>query len=213
MAAKDDGLALMGYVPSLLRWNIGGTAISIRVEGKYPLDGEVTLSIQTKKPVAFPMHIRIPAWAENASVQVNCEGAQSAGNGGFFVLNRTFADGDKVHISLPMRPRLTRWHHQSAAVEYGPLLMALQVDGEQPLWQLALDQETAMISSLTGKSGEEKLTVSAAFRRIPDWSLKGDRPQMPPIAPETQGDAMKLTLTPYGETVCRMAQFPVAAES
>ncbi len=213
MAAKDEGLALIGYAPSILRWKIGGTAISIRVEGKYPLEGEVTLSVQTKKPVAFPLHIRIPAWAENASVLVNGEGAQSAGSGSFFVLNRTFSDGDKVHISLPMQPRLTRWHHQSAAVEYGPLLMALPVDGEQPLWQLALDQEEAMTSSLLGSAGEEKLTVSAVFRKIPGWTAKGDRPQMPPIAPETLGDALTLTLTPYGETVCRMAQFPVAPEA
>ena len=213
MAAKDDGLALINYVPSILRWKIGGTAISIRVEGKYPMDGEVMLSIQTKKPVAFPLHMRIPAWAENASVQVNDEGAQSAEPSSFFVLNRTFADGDTVHISLPMQPRLTRWHHQSAAVEYGPLLMALPVDGEQPLWQLALDQKETMTASLAGKTGEEKLTVTATFKVIPGWTAKGEKPQMPPIQPETQGDALKLILTPYGETVCRMAQFPVAPEA
>jgi uncharacterized protein len=213
MAAKDDGLALMGYVPSILRWKIGGTAISIRVEGKYPLDGEVKLSVQTKKPVAFPLHIRIPAWAENACVQMNDEGAQSAEPGSFLVLNRTWQDGDKVHISLPMQPRLTRWHHQSTAVEYGPLLMALSVDGEQPLWQLALDPQEAMTASLAGKPGEEKLKVSAVFKMIPGWTAKGDRLQMPPIQPETQGEALKLNLTPYGETVCRMAQFPVAPEA
>ncbi len=213
MASKDDGLVLMSYVPSLLRWKIGGTALSIRVEGKYPLDGEVTLSIQAKKPVAFPLHVRIPAWAQDACVQVNNEGAQSAESGSFFELNRTWQDGDTVHLSLPMQPRLTRWHHQSAAVEYGPLLMALQVDGEQPLWQLALDQQEAMTASLTGKPGEEKLAVYAVFKMIPDWNQKGDRPQMPPIAPVTQGEALTLILTPYGETVCRMAQFPVATEA
>ncbi len=213
MAAKEDGLALMGYVPSLLRWKIGGTALSILVEGKYPLDGEVTISIQAKKPVAFPLHLRIPAWAREAHVQVNDAGAQSAEPGSFFVLNRTFSNGDKVRISLSMQPRVTRWHHQSAAVEYGPLLMALPVDGEQPLWQLALDQRAEMMASLAGEAGEERLAVSAVFKQIPGWTQKGDRPQMPPIAPETQGEARKLFLTPYGETVCRMAQFPVTPEA
>ena len=213
MAAKEDGLALMGYVPSILRWKVGGAAISIRVEGKYPLEGEAVLTVQTKKPVAFPLHIRIPAWAENAAVQVNEEGAQSAGSGSFFVMNRTWQNGDRVFISLPMQPRLTRWHHQSAAVEYGPLLMALPVDGEQPLWQLALDRKEAMTSSVSLNSDGEKLTVSATFKMIPGWTAKGDRPQMPPIAPETQGEALKLTLTPYGDTVCRMAQFPVVPEA
>jgi DUF1680 family protein len=213
MAAKDDGLALMSFVPSILRWKIGGTALSIRVEGKYPLDGEVTLSVQTKKPVAFPLHIRIPAWVQNAEILVNDEGGQSAESGSFFVLNRTWQDGDKVHIWLPMQPRLTRWHHQSAAVEYGPLLMALSVDGDQPLWKLALDPQEDMTASIAGIPGEEKLAVSAVFKMIPGWTAKGDRPQMPPIQPETQGEARRLNLTPYGETVCRMAQFPVAPEA
>jgi DUF1680 family protein len=144
---------------------------------------------------------------------MNSEGAQSAEPGSFFMLNRTWQDGDKVHISLPMQVRLTRWHHQSAAVEYGPLLMALPVDGEQPLWQLALVKEGAMTSSLSGKPGEEKLTVSAAFKMIPGWTAKGGKPQMPPIQPETQGETLTLALTPYGDTVCRMAQFPVAPEA
>ena len=170
----------------------------------------MTLTLQTRKPVAFPLHLRIPAWAHGADVRVNDEGGQSAGPGSVFVLNRTFHDGDKVRLSLPMQPRLTRWHHQSAAVEYGPLLMALPVDGEQPLWQLALSQQGEMKAVLMEGPGEEKLTVSAEFWRIPGWTQKGDKPQMPPIAPGTEGEALQLNLTPYGETVCRMAQFPVA---
>ena len=213
MASREEGLALLSYIPSLLRWKLGGTPVSVKVEGKYPLDGEVTLSMQLKQPAAFPLHLRIPAWAENAAIYVNGEGAQSPVPGSFFVLNRTWHDGDRVHVSLPMKPRLTRWHHQSAAVEYGPLLMALSVDGEQPLWQLALSEKEPMTSALLGQPGEEQLQVYAMFKKIPEWNQKDGRPQMPPIQPGTQGEALKLTLTPYAETVCRMAQFPVAPEA
>ena len=212
MAAKDEGLALMSYVPSVLRWKIGMESIMIRVEGKYPLDGESLLSVQVKKPVSFPLHLRIPAWAEDAQVRVNDEGGDSAVPGSFFVLNRTWQEGDQVHVSLTMKPRLTRWHHQSAAVEVGPLLMALPVDGEQPLWQLAIAPDEAMHVSIAEKDGREQLQVSCVFRKVPGWNIKGERPQMPPIRPELDGEALTLHLTPYGETVCRMAQFPVAAE-
>ena len=212
MAAKDDGLALMGYSPSILRWKIGSTAVMIRTEGKYPLNGEISLTLQLKKPETFPLHLRIPAWAEGADVRVNEDGWETATPGSFFVLNRAWQDGDKVHLSLPMKPRLTRWHHQSAAVEYGPLLMALPVDGEQPLWQLAISPKDEMCASVAEKDGVEQLQVSAVFRKVPDWTSKGDRLSMPPIRPALEGDALTLHLTPYGETVCRMAQFPVAAE-
>ncbi len=213
MAARDEGLALMGYVPSSLRWKIGTTAVSIQVEGKYPLDGEIVITVHAKNAVAFPLHLRIPGWAQDVQVKVNDEGGHSAEAGSFFILNRTWLDGDKVYLSLPMAPRLTRWHHQSAAVEFGPLLMALPVDGEQPLWQLALSSTDKMSSSLDDRQGEKQLKVSAVFRKVLGWAAKGDKLQMPPIHPEMEGDALTLTLTPYGETVCRMAQFPVAPEA
>ena len=212
MAAKDDGLALMGYVPSVLRWKVGSTAVSIRTEGKYPLDGEITITMQMKKPETFSLHLRIPAWAEETDVRVNDNGWERAVSGSFFVLNRTWQDGDKVHVSMPMKPRLTRWHHQSAAVEYGPLLMALPVDGEQPLWQLAVDQKEPMSAHVTKNDGKEQLAVSVVFRKISDWNAKGDKLSMPPIRPKLEEESVTLNLTPYGETVCRMAQFPVAAE-
>lgn len=212
MAAPEDGLALMGYTPSSLRWKVGGTAVSIQVEGNYPLDGEVSITFHMKKPVAFPLHLRIPAWAMDPCVRVNGEGAQSAQPGSFFVMARTFSDGDRIEVSLPMAPRLTRWQHQSAAVEYGPLLMALCVDGEQPLWQVALSASGKMAVLPTSSGEDASLKIAAVFKRIPGWTAKGERPQMPPIQPETQGEALTLTLTPYGDTVCRMAQFPLAPE-
>jgi DUF1680 family protein len=212
MAAPGEGLALMGYTTSALRWKVNGTAISIQVEGNYPGNGEVAITLHMKKPVAFPLHLRIPAWAIDPCIQVNGEGGQSAQPGSFFVLDRTWQDGDRIGVSLPMEPRLTRWQHQSAAVEYGPLLMALSVDGEQPLWQVALSAQDRMTVLPSSSDEEEGVKIAAVFKKIPGWTAKGDRPQMPPIQPETQGEALTLHLTPYGETVCRMAQFPLAPE-
>ncbi len=212
MAAPEDGLALMGYAPSLLRWKVKGTLLTARVEGSYPLDGEVSVTFRTKTPVSFPLQLRVPAWAQGASLQVNGGEMQELAAGSFFTLRRTFEDGDRIGLRLPMAPRLTRWHHQSVAMEYGPLLMALSVDGEQPLWQLALDDKAEMRGELAKGPEGERLTVSAAFRQVPGWTEKDGKPQSPPVKPGTKGEAMRLVLTPYGETVCRMAQFPLAPE-
>lgn len=212
MAAPEDGLALMGYAPSLLRWKVKGAPVAVRVEGKYPLEGEISITFRLKKPAAFPLHLRVPAWAMGASLRVNGGEEQSLAPGGFHVLERTFEDGDHIGLSLPMSPRITRWHHQSAAVEYGPLLMALSVDGEQPLWQLAIQDKGEMRAELSNGPEGERLTVSAPFVKVPGWPEKGGRPQSPPVKPDTAGEAVRLTLTPYADTVCRMAQFPVAPE-
>jgi len=212
MAAPEEGLALMGYTPSRLRWKVEGVALSAQVMGEYPLNGQVAISFSMKQPVAFPLHLRIPAWGEGTRVQVNGEAGQHPEPGTFLVLRRTWQEGDTVRLSMPMEPRITRWQRQSAAVEYGPLLMALSVDGEQPLWQVALSSDAPMTPVFSGEGEEKRVGVLAEFRKVARWAARDDRPHMPPIQPETEGGTLSMTLTPYGETVCRMAQFPLAPE-
>ena len=87
--------------------------------------------IRARKATRFTLHVRIPQWAAGASVSVNgkaaCGGIQPAG---FASIDRTWKNGDRVEVSLPMRLRLDRMPDDPnvAAVMYGPLVLA----GELP---------------------------------------------------------------------------------
>jgi len=128
MATPEGGLAAVAYGPNQVNTSVkGGVAVTIKEETEYPFRGEIRFAVNPAQSVAFPLQLRIPAWAEGTAVTVN--GAQKDGvrAGEFFTLDREWQKGDQVVLTFPMRIRASRWYHNSLAVERGPLLFSLKI--------------------------------------------------------------------------------------
>src|ERR1035437_8726755 len=65
------GMYVNLYVPSTVRWTQGGVQVSLTQTSKYPYDSQVQLAVKVSKEAEFAVNLRIPAWAEGASVSVN----------------------------------------------------------------------------------------------------------------------------------------------
>ena len=142
--------------------------------------------------------------------------------------------GDTIRLELPMEARISRWYHQSAAVEVGPLLMAYQpeekwtaidekcgvktwqVEAASP-WNYALVNDEPMkvvfekenIAPFGQKQPAVSVLVKAA--RVSDWGMNGANCAVTPIAPAVKkADVETIRLVPYGSTGLRISQFPVA---
>ena len=74
--------------------------------GDYPYSDTVEMSVKAAIPVAFTLHLRIPAWAENARLLVNGKPAPLIVTTGFAQISRTWQTGDTIALELPSRPRL-----------------------------------------------------------------------------------------------------------
>jgi hypothetical protein len=110
LRAPGNGVAAALYGASSLRAEVGAerASVVIRQETAYPFSESVDLTVEAERPVAFPLHLRIPLWAKGASVSVNGEPAgRPVEPGTFFVLDRTFANGDRVSLRLPMAVQVT----------------------------------------------------------------------------------------------------------
>jgi DUF1680 family protein len=127
------------FVPSTLRWNEGGTAISLTQEGEYPYEDRVNFAVTGSQPTELTIHFRIPAWAQGAQIFVN--GSRQNGvaiPGQFAVIKREWKTGDRVELDLPQRMRLETIdakHADTVALLRGPLvLMAVKENdvGPQP---------------------------------------------------------------------------------
>ncbi|WP_158942567.1 beta-L-arabinofuranosidase domain-containing protein [Granulicella sp. S190] len=120
------------YLPSTLRWREGSTSIEMEQEGTYPETPEVRLRMKTSQPISFSLKLRIPAWAEGATLQVNGRPVPLRVVSGFATVQRRWKTGDTVKLQLPMRPRLEvldEAHPETAAVMVGPrVLFALASD-------------------------------------------------------------------------------------
>ncbi len=109
-----------------------GQTCTIRTETRYPVEGHVQLRLGLIGPEAFVLSLRIPAFAEDASVFVNGEELRGADAGSYLHIARTWADGDVIDLSLPLPAVIHRGapleddpdsvHH--AAVTVGPLVLA-----------------------------------------------------------------------------------------
>jgi DUF1680 family protein len=122
-----EGVYVNLYIPSTLRWTQGGAQISLTQLSGYPFDGAVKLEFALSKPARFAIHLRIPAWAEGASIFVNGKPVPASdGPGTFATIRRSWKTGDRIEMNLPMRLRLEAIdarHPQTVALLCGPLVL------------------------------------------------------------------------------------------
>ncbi len=141
MATPNNGLAAIFYAPCEVTAKVGdGTQVRIVVDSDYPFDETVRIVFQTRKPVRFPLALRIPSWCEDASVQVNNRQLKgTVKSNSFAIVERQWRNGDKVTLSLPMRLTVKVWEKQrnSVSVRYGPLWFSLKI-GER--WEKYREQ-------------------------------------------------------------------------
>ena len=85
--------------------------------------------IRRNRPPALPCNVRIPYWADAASVTVNgvsFQSNQSLQPSSYAKIDRTWKNGDLVEVKLPMRLHLQAIPDDPTlvAIMYGPLVLA-----------------------------------------------------------------------------------------
>jgi DUF1680 family protein len=114
------------YLPSVLRWSEGEAKCEMELEGTYPETPEVRLRMKTSHPTSFALQLRIPAWTEGASLEVNGKSSKLAVVSGFAMVRRKWRTGDVVKLQLPMKPRieaLDEAHPETVGVMFGPRVL------------------------------------------------------------------------------------------
>jgi hypothetical protein len=130
MTTPDDGLALMTYGPNVVDAPVaGGKRVRISQKTAYPFDGTVTLTVENGGG-DFPLLVRIPTWADQATVKVNGQTLHTNPKPGFLLVGNAWKPGNTVELSFPMSLRITKGYNESVSVERGPLVFALDVGTE-----------------------------------------------------------------------------------
>lgn len=141
-STADGGFAATYYAPCHFTARIGKAKVSVYEKTEYPFDGRINVSIRIsgkKKSADFPVSFRIPLWAEGATVTVNGVKEKGVVSGTMLTIARTWSDGDAVELTFPMKVKVGRWFENAAAVERGPLVYVLKIDGK---WtKVALDPD------------------------------------------------------------------------
>lgn len=139
-ATPDNGLAALVYSPSEVTARVAdGRTVTITEETAYPMDSVISFHISLdnrKRPAAFPLHLRVPAWCARPQVSINGQPADATQRNGIMIIDNEWRDGDNIQLTLPMEIAVSRWCENSAAIERGPLVYALRMDEQWHRQQL-----------------------------------------------------------------------------
>jgi hypothetical protein len=130
MATQDNGLAALVYGPNRVTAKVGpGAEATIIQETLYPFDGTVRLKMELTENVRFPLHLRIPDWAEGTILSYSKKNLHPKA-GTIILLDRVWHNGDAVTLSMPMAIGTERRYNSAVAVRRGPLYFALRIGKE-----------------------------------------------------------------------------------
>jgi DUF1680 family protein len=130
----EAGLMVDLYAPSTIDWQQSGRQVHVTATTSFPYSPEVKLALTLDAPCRFVLHVRTPGWATGAMpIRVNGEVAATGQPGTYAKLSREWRTGDTIAFTLPMGFRLTEYTgldqiagHKRYALEYGPILLAIQ---------------------------------------------------------------------------------------
>lgn len=140
---SGDGVYVNLFTPSRLHWNEGGGRYGLKQETKYPFDNKIQVQVSGSQPKEYTLYVRIPGWALSDPVLlVNGERVSDPVQPGTFAgIRRTWKDGDRVELELPMPLRLEPVdanHPRLAALMQGPLLLFAVADSQPSFDRTAL---------------------------------------------------------------------------
>src|SRR5215468_11528225 len=102
-----DGVYVNLFTPSSVKSTTDGAKLGLRQVTQYPFSPQVTVRVTASPPAEFAIYVRIPAWTVDPVLSVNGKRVDDpARPGTFAAIKRTWSEGDRVELELPMPLRL-----------------------------------------------------------------------------------------------------------
>lgn len=133
-STSEKGVWVNLYGSNVLDTDLAdGSNLKLTQKSNYPWEGNVSITVDNPKKKEFSIFMRIPAWAEQASITVNGESVSGdIQPRSYFEINRKWKKGDVVQLELPMKstlisadPNIEETKNQ-VAVKRGPLVYCLE---------------------------------------------------------------------------------------
>lgn len=182
-AVSDNEIAVHLYGESSLRCKaIGGAAVMLKQETQYPWDGAISFTTSLDRPVRLVLSLRIPEWANDATLSINGEMLDISGllENGYVRIEREWQDADRVALFLPLalRPQYAspkvRQDVGRVALMRGPLVYCCEeVDNGGDLHSIVVPRELSHYQSAVLPDLNDAVAIDLPVERE-DTSTWGD---------------------------------------
>lgn len=130
MKTPDEGLAAAAWAPCRVETRLRDVDVSVTVDTDYPFRDTIKVAVKTARPSRFPLVLRVPAWADGATVRAGSAAEQRMVAGTLHRVEREWSGTTELTLRFPMRAVVSVRHNDAVAVERGPLVYSLKI-GEQ----------------------------------------------------------------------------------
>jgi len=192
----DRNLFINLFAASELDWQERG--VKVTQETRFPTEEGTSITIRAPRPAAFALKIRVPYWATGSNgASLNGKPLDGfAAPGGYYVLDRSWKDGDRVSIKLPMSLHAHPMPDDPSvqAFMYGPLVLAGRL-GTEGLTPATLRAEPTKPRTVPNYPLEPVAAPVLAARGedLASWIKPGARPG----EFETLGLTRNVSLVPF----------------
>ncbi|OJY63856.1 glycoside hydrolase family 127 protein [Rhizobium sp. 60-20] len=195
-AAADNEIAVHLYGESKARVPLaGGVTVQLSQTTRYPWDGAIRFDVNPDRAAEFALSLRIPEWAEGATLAVNDAPVDLATItvDGYARIEREWQAGDSIDLVLPLIPRTlfanpkVRQDAGRAALMRGPLVYCVETtDNGQDLNGISLSSNpaSAKTAEIAALEGAVALDVPVT-RDAADWGTDLYRTTPPKGTPST----------------------------
>jgi uncharacterized protein len=122
----ENGIYVNLFIASEVNWT--GKRFRLRQETKFPEEARTSFVVEAAQPVKLTLHLRVPIWiAGDATIRINGTVSDvSAAAGSYLSITRTWKQGDRVAMELPMALQYEAMPDDRSlrAILYGPLVLA-----------------------------------------------------------------------------------------
>ncbi|HVT79483.1 MAG TPA: beta-L-arabinofuranosidase domain-containing protein [Phycisphaerae bacterium] len=158
-ATRGDVIYVDYFVDSAADVTVNGSKVHLKQETKFPLDGDLKLTVTPEAAGEFTLNVRIPCWSQDKSlptdlytfipqpkshlpetywIKVNGQTITPEMKDGFASLRRPWKPGDTVEVHLPMEARQVVAHEKVeadrglVAIQRGPLIYCIEGADNSP---------------------------------------------------------------------------------
>ncbi|ARO32000.1 six-hairpin glycosidase-like protein [Rhizobium sp. NXC14] len=174
-AVADDEIAVHLYGESTARLKLAnGAELALEQRTNYPWDGAVAFTVKLAKPARFALSLRIPDWAEGATLSVNGAMLDLGAHvrDGYARIDREWADDDKVALYLPLalRPQYAnpkvRQDAGRVALMRGPLVYCVETtDNGEDLNTIVLPRDLSAAETVVLKDLNDAVALDLKVER------------------------------------------------
>jgi hypothetical protein len=133
-AVADDEIAVHLYGESSAKFECAGAKVELTQKTNYPWQSAIHFDVSVDKPARFAISLRIPEWADGASLNVNGETLDLASVtvDGYARIERDWQSGDAIDLDIPLEARalwanpLVRQDAGRKALMRGPLVYCVE---------------------------------------------------------------------------------------